>query len=217
MLICCDEVKTIIQEKLRELNEQLQKKCPLLKIIFDEENKLIAEPQEYLQENYKLCIYHKQKCISNIVINFFPDSTLVINSNSYACAQNKNYNKLSRCLVIIIASYIRCNNIKVKQICSFPFNPISAWLLMGYYTYEIPRVRHNFLFLKYKEYLQKNGDDLKSIVFNSYKYSKQPYEINVPITDENITKAYNIFNSLISTNNFGKGIVCMDEETTCNE
>lgn len=105
----------------------------------------------------------------------------------------------------------------MKRIGSFSFNPISACLLIGYYKYDIPKTNSNLLFLKYKSNLEKEGVNIKTILFNSYKHNVYPNEIYVPINDDNIAKAHNIFNDLISKDDVNDSILCMDETQICNK
>jgi len=146
----------LAQETIDELNRVIQVKCKGLTLTLDYVYD-IKPPQGRLTfmvptnpTDLYLCLNNSVGCISSINLDYDSDSITINSSTSDEC-QRKNYNKLLRCVVMIIAPLLSAN---FKTIKSFAVNTISAYSLIRYFDGFIPMTEVN---APYYEFLRENG------------------------------------------------------------
>lgn len=210
--------KELLNPIIDKLNKSLIVKCPelLLKLDFgyklDKNIKTLGPSLHSLI----LCLYYKEKCISNIVLIYKDNNILEIESFTEENMRNKKYNKLLRCIIIIIASYLKCQDNKIHYVLSRAVNPQSAWLLMDSFNFKVnyrpvntPLIDYTiFKNIFYKkiskqklfDLYEKTNEKLKAIndVLMLYIY--------IPIKD-NLEIAYKMLNEEL-LNNKKKSITC---------
>lgn len=146
-----------------------------------------------------LCLYHRNSCISSVTLNI-KDTTITIESKTHEDYESKKFNKLMRCITIIICDKLICNiGEKLKTIVSYPINKISSWLLISNFETHI--------FDSEEQPINLDMSNLKIQIFgDKIKIGK----IIVPLNENNISKAYVLFNKLISSdsNDIGETIIC---------
>lgn len=199
-----------INEKLTELNTKLQDKCPELSLKLDKYYNLTGNLSVYNKQynknntNLVLCLYYNYNCVSSIILNYKDNGIIEIDSLTSKKMEGKKYNKLLRSILILVSSSLVCGQTNINTIHSSAINPISAWLLIGYYectyTSDPPYLFDKFI----NENKQMNK---KELIFGAYKENIN-LNIKVSITKNNIEKANIIFNSLIK--NDTKSIKCVD-------
>ena len=197
-------------EKITELNTKLQDKCPELSLKLDKYYNLTGSLSVYNKQynenntNLVLCLYYNYNCVASIILNYKDNGIIEIDSLTSKKMEGKKYNKLLRSIIVLLASSLVCGKTKIHTINSLAINPISAWLLIGYYdstyTSDPPHLFDKFI----SENKEMNKRDL---IFGAYKKDIN-LKIKVSITENNIDKATNIFNSLLK--NDSKSIKCVD-------
>ena len=145
-------------------------------------------------DGYVLCLMHNENCISSIQVE--PDAAvstmLEMNSFTNPSYESRKYNKLLRFVLIFIADAIMCpgeNKQRFTTISSHAVNPISAWLLMGYFDYYLQDADDPNLTSTWQ-----NKRNLKDAIW-THKYSC--FEITIPLHRKNIDQAMNLISDLI--------------------
>jgi len=186
-----------IQDKLAYLNRRLQKKCPDMKLVFDNYYNLEGDLSilfDYKYDSYILCLYYNKNCISSILLKFI-DNRFEINSNTNPHYGKNKYNKLLRCVLIIICYGFVCNDTILTYLESNPINPISSWLLISNFetivTNNDGTVRKDFNTDTYEAKQQT-----KEILFTT----KPRIFIYVPLNINNFTIADKLFDILVDLN-----------------
>ena len=125
------------------LNEKISIKCPELKLIIDNYSKLTGYVTIFSRKDYlTLCLYHNNNCISSISLKI-EDTTAIIESTTHKEYENRKFNKLLRCITIIICDKIICKvGKKLKTIISTPTNPISSWLLISNFESHVYNIEN---------------------------------------------------------------------------
>jgi hypothetical protein len=195
---------TKAQEKIKELNIELRKKCPDLFL-------KIAPYYDFLQPMYRygylidiavsgrnyetliLALCNEKECISTIEILINSSSgEISINSKTDPKHEGNKYNKLLRCVLIIVALEIK----GFDSLQSASFNPISAWLLQKYSNASIKPGD------KFEEYLKNEnvslGDIDQSFIKNYYKGNKK-IDLIIPINEKNALKSQTEFQKIIAS------------------
>ena len=215
---------------LNDLNRQLQNKCPELSIELDYYYKLPGRLYTYVDykntnlslkkiddyDNFDysktkvliLCLYYEGDCISSIGmyyyhVPYFELNIIEITSYTKEDEQGKKYNKLLRCIVIIICSQLSCNGLKIDYIRSKAENPISAWLLINNFETEIDNIEYQEL-LKEKN---KVNTLTQQDIFNLYQtYPNLSLNILIPLNTINVNRAYQLIEILLT--DISNSIIC---------
>jgi hypothetical protein len=176
----------IIQDRLEILNSSLQKKCPDMKLVFDNYYNLKGDLSilfDDKNDTYILCLYYKEKCISSIRLEFI-NNRFEIYSTGRDYVHNK-YNELLRYVIIIICYGFMCNDFQISELVSYPINPILSWLLIS--NFDTIVYDRNHTILKF------NTDTDKE----ETKKNKLIKTITVPLNESNFIKARILFSKLV--------------------
>ena len=191
-------------EKIKELNELLKSYCPPLTIILNKQRDMKGKITSFSQDDYGLllCLYLNDNCISSI--NLKPSDTnfvLEIDSKTHDNFQGYKYNKLLRCVAIIIGNLIRLNGHPYQYIESLAVNWISAWTLINNFTTESVKTEDNIESYRiFEHYIKKyNFMPFKNIIEKFYKDNPgEDLTLLVKLNDENIQKANLLFRKLVT-------------------
>jgi hypothetical protein len=212
-----DEIDlTNAKRRIEQLNKMLKEKkgCNDLTIELNYYHSINLPNSELTEYNITfqsliLCLSNREGCVSFIILNEsdINDGNLEIDSETYTRHENKKYNKLLRCVIIIISEFLYPN---IEKITSHAINPISAYLLIKYFNGTIYPNINNKLFFKFLE--QENIDindveDYKEL-FEEFKkeytkkYSKKYgasffLEVTVDINPPNVQNAIDRFPEII--------------------
>lgn len=147
-------------------------------------------------------------CISSIILGQEDDNVIEIDSKTDKQYRGKKYNKLLRCVSIIIGNLITCNNTKNKIIKSYAVSAVSAWLLIGSYDVKLDDISINKLNAIRDTYSSSEPKpSLQNIIAKHYQVNDPSMlSIELELTDRNIEKANKIFAD--QTNKMDSGIVC---------
>ena len=222
---CLNFNKEEIKPILNDLNRQIQIKCPELFIDLDYYYKLPGRLYTYGEHTntdmtlkkihdydnfdyYKkkvliLCLYYRGDCISSITLNYQGEETMDIDSYTKTQMERKKYNKLLRCIVIIICSQLSCNGKKIEYIKSSAVNPISAWLLINNFETELDSKRYEELLKEKKEYNELTFQDISNL------YQTVPnlmLSIDIQLNPTNVNKAYQLIETLLK--DISNSIIC---------
>ena len=196
------------KEKLLELNEKLIKKCgDVLSLELDyvynmhPPNNIMHTFGMAFPKSLVLCLNHADGCISSITISI-KDDKISIDSGTAEKFQFKKYNKLLRCIVIIISKLI---SPAATELVSSAINPISAYLMINTFNGFIPQNgEKNDMFFKFLK--TKNIDDIYSLKENMISIFKQYKKVNnnfmltiqVDLTHKNIEFAEYKFDTILT-------------------
>jgi len=217
---------------LNELNQELKTICPNLemKLNYLSEQKGILSIFSKHKNKLTLCLYNQGNCVSSIMCNFLNTTpysevdkddpsyvepipnTIEISSKTHPSLYQRNFNKLLRSVMIIISKLITINGKNIESILSEAINPISAWLLINYYSTEYDKMFEKYLALmkikgKNSEITQ---DLLKEYLMNSN------IEIIIKLNEDNINRARMEFNTLMQEMSDKKKIKCSGIEEVWN-
>jgi hypothetical protein len=182
------------KEYIDKINEIIKIKCPNLYINLDYIYNMSGYLVQYtLDPNYLLlCLFNKDKgCISSIelLIKIAYFNSYSISSKTNSNFENKKYNKLLRCIIILLMPLLGLDHLN-----SFAINPISAWLLITYYNATIPKIKDNNIFFKWIGKKEIN----KETLFEFFKDSGNvislkiiPDEITLKNAEKNLYKIVN--------------------------
>ena len=215
----------VVKEKIVDLNRILNTKCPNLELQCDNYYNLkghISVYEDIPFDGLIICLYYNGNCISSITLQIVKNGIVKIESQTDEHFQGKGFNKLLRCVAVIISAILICNDTDApfKILRSEPVNPVSAWLLISNFKTNIMKkgraitIDENYetqlKILKEEELAKpkkkKKGENTqlsadddfdneikKKLVFNKkYKFGL----IDVPLDDENVKKAEEIFDKL---------------------
>lgn len=204
---CYNANLVCIKDRLHELNQVLQINCPKLHLEMDDFYKMDGiEINNYNNEDYILCLYMNEKCISKIKLKYIGTDMLEISSSTDEKYEGKKYNKLLRIVSVIIAPKLNCNGNLITALKSDAINPISAWLLISNfdvnYTVNPPELW---------ELMENKDTNFKDAVFKVYDVAEKmneelSFEIIVKLSSNNIRTANKLF--LDITNNINGSIIC---------
>ena len=194
-----------IYSVLDNLDRKIKNKCPELSLKLDYRYKLTGEISSFYRnlQGLLLCLYYKGDCISSISLTYDGEETMYIDSYTKTQMEGKKYNKLLRCIVIIICSTLFCNGKKIINITSIAANPISAWLLISNFVTEVNNIDYQRLLN------EKNTNVLsKEDIFDLYQ-SHRDLEIiiKIPLDKININKAYQLIDNLLKNESISS-IIC---------
>jgi len=181
--------------ELNKLNGKLIEKCPNLELKFDY---LINQPGIvsvlHIDNSLTLCLYNQGNCISSIICMIKPDDdkfTFAISSQTNPSMQGRNFNKLLRAAIIIIANRVTVNGQNIQSVYSEAENPTSALLLLKYFNAES-------LDDDFNRILKKKTNDNRSLITHDFikKYMEKygDIELEIKLNPENIENAHGIFN-----------------------
>jgi len=200
----------VVKAKIDDLNKIFKKKCPNLELQFDHYYNLKGKITAYEENDYLIiCLYYKKICISSIILetdktNIDIDNNIVsISSQTDEKFQGNKFNKLLRCVAIIISSILICNDTDgpFTTLRSNPINPISAWLLISNFKTNVRDIDDSIdkkyereLFQLKAEYPDLSDNEIKKKLVFEKKYEFKL--IDVPLDAENVGRAERIFNEL---------------------
>jgi hypothetical protein len=199
----CIDFKDLTQVKARieELNAALHQTCPGFSLNIDYIYRLsdpsivsifslpIIDPNTLL-----LCLFNGNKCVSSLELDINPtihnNIYISISSKTKRLYEKRNYNKLLRAIIIIIAKSI---DPAIQYIQSSAINPVSAYLML-----------HSFNAV-YKNFVTETKLNRDS----TYEEIKAEMELladyalitNVELNDENNAIARGVFESIIENIN----------------
>ena len=184
------------QDKLKEFNTNLTKKCKNLSLYldFDYEYKYpLSISTDY--NKIILSIIENNTCISYISITPTTDDMdniyIFIDSHTDKKYESKKYNKFLRGVLISILNLMTIDGKKIKTLKSKALNPASAYLLLKYFN----GIDESGKFESYKK--QSVDTDLRKIIENYYSTIVDVPIVYVNITKENIENAEKVaFTSL---------------------
>lgn len=196
----------MVKAKIEDLNKIFKKKYPNLELQIDNYFNLKGKISAYEEEPFDgliICLYYKGNCISSVEFEIVGNDIVTINSRTDKKFQGNKFNKLLRCIAVIISSILICNDTDAPftTLRSISVNPISAWLLISNFKTIVRKndrsIDDNYEreFMKLKaEYPDLSENEIKKkLVFeNKYKI----YITDVPLDAENVEKAERIFNEL---------------------
>jgi hypothetical protein len=129
------------QQLIGELNQQLQTRCPSLRLVLNYVYNLHGAVTAFSYGRFKnhdefymnaliLCLTDDQSgCVSSLELANDSRATLSINSSTDEGFKRLSFNKLLRAALILVAPLIA----DTAFIESRAVNPVSAWSLLGYY------------------------------------------------------------------------------------
>jgi hypothetical protein len=195
---------TNAKEKIKEINQMLNKKCDNLHIDIDylynlklPNNNINTFDVMYSPYTLYLCLNNDVGCVSSITCDVDKHS-VSIDSKTKRDFEGKKYNKLLRCILIIIAKEIYSN---INSINSLAINAISAHLLIYYFNGTTPLCPDNSAFY---DFIEKNGINVNDVLYHMDKI-KQFYSqsnrhqmyITIDLTPENIANAERLLPQII--------------------
>jgi hypothetical protein len=192
------------QNKVDKLNERLNETCPNFRIsidyIFGLPNPSKIKTYDYLVSvgndavSLLLCLFHDNNCVSSLIIKI-NDKEVSIDSYTQHIYRGRNYNKLLRAVIIIIAKLL---NKKIKYVTSAGANPISTFQMKYIFNAKLP----NSLETKIRESIQNSEDIqykdiIKNIIEDEYNNTDLVVDSAVKLNDDNIQNAINVFDETI--------------------
>jgi len=201
---------TEAKETIKILNTRLHEKeyCKDLKIELnylyniDPPNKKLTA-YTLLPESLILCLNNREGCISSIIIEV-DRNKLGISSKTSAIFEGNSYNKLLRCVVIIISKLLYPD---IDNLQSLALNPVSAYLLINYFNGIIDETNKRFFeflkdkqdFLKDKHIEINDNPDYKELFryFTDFENGNFELIVSIPLTPPNIENAENKFSEIL--------------------
>jgi hypothetical protein len=189
---------------IQELNLLLKEKCTNLTLQLDYVYNMdvpvltrnLNSPKSLL-----LCLNNNEGCISSILISI-SKSDIIISSDTLLRYEGKKYNKLLRCVIIIISKLLSDS---FQNVISIAINPISAYLFMklgGIIPHDDESNEPFFTFLNERG-IELNSETNYRELFDTYKKNMINPEdfgliVYIPLTPENIENAGIIFNQILN-------------------
>jgi hypothetical protein len=190
----------LVKQELDKLNIQLATKCNSLYSLnidyaYKMNNIIYFEGDDDEDENINniyICLYYKQMCVSSIKY-LIVNNTIIITSKTKEEYEGNKFNKLLRATTMIIIK-----SLNILYIHSGAINPISALLLFTMFE----NTKYNE---KFNAYINRNNIDITKLnkkelyqVFENYLGKISGFiSMTSQVTDNNIKRAYDIFNSII--------------------
>ena len=203
---------------IETLNTSLKDKCDNLSLSLNYIYNMNGSVVSYSSDIaiLVLCLNHPTEgCISSVEVVIIDVDDLNISSKTKGMFEGKKYNKLLRAALIIIAPLLNC-----RTLTSNAINPISTWLLMNSFNAtttdeEVIEFLHEKGVLESDEPDQIITKDIltKELIQEYHSIMDENDEgeifLNIDLTNpENIQKAQDVFNELISTETHDKEIIC---------
>jgi len=145
-----------------------------------------------------LCLYNSEGCISSITFDIYKDKNTISSRTTIGC-ENKKYNKILRCVSIIISNKINKN---INFLISNALNPLSVISFCNSFDFIIYKKGNEYLF----EYMglgknvfvinsdNKPNDFNEKLIFFYNVLNKWIDIIYIPLNKQNIEKARHVFN-----------------------
>ena len=193
----------VVKAKIDDLNKILKKKCSNLELQIDNYYNLQGNISVFHpMDEMVICLYYKGNCISSVILEIRND-IVTIDSRTDENFQGNKFNKLLRCISVIISATLICNENggAFTTLRSIPANPISAWLLISNFNTIIRKDNYSidedyekeFMKLKSENTELSDNEINKKLIFDKkYRFMG----IDVPLDAENVEKAERIFNEL---------------------
>lgn len=182
------------QHVIRELNEQLARRCPSLRLDLNYvynlhgavtafTNSPVLNGEDFYMNSLILCLTDQESgCVSSVeVVDEEDNNSFYINSATDSGFQRFSFNKLVRAVVIIVAPFIK----NMAFLNSFAINPLSSWAILGYYS-DVRVDDHNI------QQLIDTHQTQKEVLFPELK-KKQTLRIKVPLNKANQRAARLVF------------------------
>jgi hypothetical protein len=132
-----------------------------------------------------------------------------INSKTDSLYENKKYNKLLRCVSLLIMQLISPT---ITKLTSYTVNPISTYILMKYFGGRIDPIGHEDFFKWMDDNkLVLEPSKYRKIFEEYYKYASDIYkkddarydelygiQVNIDINEETIKNAERLFNETVT-------------------
>ena len=200
-----DECYDTIIYNIINLNKKLNTKCPNLSLRFEQLKKLpnykdivdfgLSEPSSDI-----LCLYDSDQCVSNIYLDYY-DNSIEISSYTDSDYAGFKFNKLLRCVIVIICKIIKIYNPRFKVIKSAAVNHLSAFTLIKNFnvSYNSGDTDTNIIV---ERLLSDVSIPLYNRIVSIYKIKlpdkkNMVLEIIILLDEYNLNQAVNIFNNLI--------------------
>lgn len=194
------------QAKVLELTGILQTKCPKLSLHLDYIYNMHPPNNRFaihVRNPYLLilCLYNEHGCISSISINL-EDESIYIDSVTDSKFEGKKYNKLLRCVIILISVLLL--PLRIERIISVAINPISAYLLITYFGGIIPHpdiVPDNIKFFTFleQEQITITPETHYKELFKEFEKTNREFElvVYIELTPKNIANAEVKFQTIL--------------------
>lgn len=185
---------------LVEINRLLHLKYPMLNIVLEFRHNLRGSVFVFEEEvNHPvLCLYFKGYCISTVVLDI-EEEFIIIRSKTVPEFESRGYNKLLRAVSIMISPLITNNGNCMTSVESGATNPKSAWLMMAYYNAQ-PLDEELF-------YCLENGGEITKEMLREHINRETFLNFIVDLSEENVSKAENVFYRLINNEHRESNIV----------
>jgi hypothetical protein len=214
-------------EILRTLNELLKVKCRNLEIrvgLMEEMTGSLSVFSE-IKKSMLISLYNDNDCISSIQLNEFENGEIEIRSFTNTIHENKKYNTIIRCVLLLIGNTFTFNKIPITKVISHAVNIISAFSIIKNFeifpAYIFAGNATDFSFFMQDEYnpSEDTGSELSNLK-NALRefYKKYPNVgtfFEIPLTNEDlIAKSFDKFKILVGeldADNIANQIICPDE------
>jgi hypothetical protein len=143
-------------------------------------------------ETLILALCNEKECISTIEIIIQSTGEISINSKTDPNEEGKKYNKLLRCVLIMVGLEIK----GFDGLNSSSLNPISAWLLQKYSNASVKTGD------PFEEYLKKEKRSIENIdqeFIKGYYKDNKKIDLIIPINKENAIKSQAEFKKIIDS------------------
>jgi hypothetical protein len=175
-------IPSSVKKLIELINNHIKTKCKELSISFDygyKLNKILDN--EFMLSQLCLCLSYNDICISRTICQI-EDDTLTIDIRTDRQHRNKKYNILLNSIAIII-----CKKFKLKQLFAYSVNPITVYMLVRHFQTEYDKDFDKFI----------NNRKITLDLCNEYFNKVENLDVYVPITDENVQKAIQLYQDLI--------------------
>jgi hypothetical protein len=196
----------VAKNKIQELNILLKEKCTNLTLqldyVYNMDIPILVNNVSNNTTALLLCLNNNEGCISSIVISIY-ETYIIISSDTLLRYENKKYNKLLRCVVVIISKLL---SVSLQNVISHACNTISAYLFMklgGRIPHDHDEINEPFFTFLNEKKIDLNSETDYRKLFDIYKEYKESMNDNfeltvyIPITPENIENAGIIFNKIL--------------------
>jgi hypothetical protein len=199
------------REKLKDLNKSLQDRCSNLSLYIDY---IYNHPYDSTLELFKtkllrdsadpsylvLCLYEGKHCISSITIIYKSNEELDIASYTNEKNENKKYNILLSCTLILISKLLSNDFLRIK---TSALSLTSAYIFIKHFGAILDEDDKNttrfleFSKMSFKEIIDPKIDLYKLLHSAYYNVKYLNLIIIVELSDENIQNAENKFDEIL--------------------
>jgi len=201
---------TNAKAELSKLNELLKAKCKGLRLELDYAynmgcpmTSIVSEIETITPTTLILCLFNSIECISSIIISIEDENIMVINSSTKDEFEGKKYNKLLRCVIILIAFDI---SDQITTLRSNATNLVSAYLMITSFDaiiLDAEEAPENQVFFDFLENTGRHIDDIidyKALFIEFESAAPNGFSLTVyceiPVKD--ITKLTTKFNDILT-------------------